>query len=102
MKYIKTYEKIKYEEYKKGDFVLLDIEKMKRMDAERHYFVDFYEYPDNMAKIIYFDEEMFYPYRIEFYNGKTTVVSFYDFIRKLTEDEIEHFKTKKSAFKYNL
>ena len=102
MKHIKKYN----EEFKKGDYVLLDLEKMNEYDKEDSGSAYYVKPPDPLAIIIGVYEREREPddlkYSIEFYNHEITNIRSIEVIRLLTPEEIEEFKIKQTAYKYNL
>ena len=100
MKHIKKYN----EKFKKGDYVLLDLEKMNEYDKEDiaaggHYVNP----PDSLAIItLVYPGEDELEYAVKFYNDEYTNIRKIEIIRKLMPEEIDKFKLKKLTNKYNL
>lgn len=104
MKHIKSFENNFIEDniskYKKGDYVLLDLKKIKNSISKT--FSDPYNFKDDKAIIKDFSSDSFYPYNIEFYDFDEDCVTEKEIKRLLTEKEIESFNLKRSTHKYNL
>jgi len=105
MKYLKKFEKIIY--YNVGDYVLLDLERIKENTMEEFGSLESHTaksfLPDDLeGKIDYFHYQEDYPYGIKLYNDKLYDIKTNEISRLLTSEEIEEFETKKESFKYNL
>ena len=108
MKHLKTFEKKvqKILKYNINDYILLDINEILRKNEEDSIAGI---PPDNLAKIekILDDTEHdrdgdWFPYDIIFFNNQKLTVRPEEIIRKLTEDEILKYESKKQGMKYNL
>jgi len=116
MKYLKHFESIDTKldttnnivDYKVGDYILLDVEKINKQNNILGISTAIDE---SMAKITSFVLDEFiknnegYPYGIEFYNGKKQnvhYIKYEEILRKLNKSEIEEFDAKKDSLKYNL
>jgi len=115
---IKEIDESNYYGYKKGDYVLLDLKKMKERDDILHAnnlgaFDDEYESTD----VFYTEDKKFariyYPnirdegfqeseHRVKFSNNNVYDAYESEIIRLLTPDEIEEYEARKNANKYNL
>ena len=109
MKHLKKYESIDefIDEliYKPGDYILLNIPKIKKNIEDYHSFnnISIKNIPSNKAKITKIINNDVYPYKIIFdTTNKSTSIEQDEIIRKLTPEEINDFKFKKNADKYNL
>jgi len=99
MKYIRLFEN--YTGYDVGDYILLDLELMiKHLKAEKIYN---YVIPDSFAIIEEFRERSKkYPFLVKSYDNLKSFIQLDEIIRKLIPEEIEEFKIKQTANKYNL
>ena len=101
MKYIKMFEGFS-EIFRKGDYVLLNTEEIFDNLISKN------ENPSNIkdkyAIVLEFEprNNEGFPYKIEFYDGSTLRLNYYEIKRKMTPEEIEEFNTKKYSKKYNL
>jgi len=105
MKYLKTYEENKsLQIYYPGDYLLLDVERIKNDNIElrNKYGDDFSDPTDNLSQMVKYDKSDDYPYIVKLYNGDEQCLDNKEIIRKMTSEEIEEYKLKKTAFKYNL
>jgi len=116
MKYLKNFEDLSNSEYKAGDYVLLDLNKIKSNNKNNDYEmdeVDEYGNPvpiDEYALIKDMTAELnngLYLYNVTFYNYNNDEDNSYgvesdEIIRKLNKNEIEEFNRKKDALKYNI
>lgn len=109
MKYLKTFEK-KFQKklkYNVNDYILIDIDEILRKNKEESIAGS---PPDNLAKIekILNDtpgkdrEGDWFPYDIIFFNNQNITIRPEEIIRKLTDDEILEYESKKQGTKYNL
>ena len=118
MKYIKFFEN-NIVKYKVDDYVLLDLEAMKRESEERRKEMElrgafdwndtdededteFYKDDYKYGKIYMVIDRDYNPYRVRFYDGVIYDVTEDNIIRLLNDDEIEEYESKKEALKYNL
>ena len=94
----KLFEKVTY---KTGDYILIDVEEVKRNNEENLVAGDV---PDSMGKIFTIDRKMDknYPYHVEFINNQILQLRPIEILRKLTPDEIAEYEAKKETIKYNL
>lgn len=101
MKYIKLYEGFS-KIFKKGDYVLLNTEEI--IDNIIRHNQDPSSLKDKYAIVLIFEPKNndLYPYEVEFFDGNTIRLDYYEIERTLTTEEIEIFNTKKNSFKYNL
>jgi len=88
--------------YKPGDYIVLDIDKIKANFVK--YDFDGYLPIDNIALITkyYHDRSN---YQIEFFNGMDDdffLIDDGEIIRKANEEEIQDFECKKDTIKYNV
>jgi len=93
----------KFEEYKEGDIVILNVNKMKQNNVADGLKADA-SIEDSEAEIIETGGPL-YPYDIEFYNGETTSVNDEEILRKQTPEEEQKYILKRAKFsvnKYNL
>ena len=102
MKYIKTFEEINLK-YNVGDCVILDMDKIKRINIEHNYDPGFNDPMDNIVQIIKLrkSEEDEY-YQVEFYFGQDDdfyIIRDRDILREATPEEIEDFNEKKKVDK---
>ena len=106
MKHIKTFEEINTLKYKVGDYILIDIKKLKEKYKK---WASVYEFPEKQAKIIGANNSDKQPYIVPL--GKTDDRNFFflredEIIRLLTPKEIKEYKLnieiKKNVNKYNL
>ena len=99
MKYIRHYEEdIKYN-YKKGDYIILNMENIKKENSKNN-FVKLP--PSDCALLILDNRNMSYPYLVEFFNGESLAIKPYEILRPATTEEIEKFEIQKNSNKYNL
>ena len=116
MKYLKTFESLLYSDYKAGDYVLLDLIKIKSNNKDNDYEMDEVDEYGNSIPIDEFalikDKTVelnngLYLYNVTFYNYNNDEDNSYgvesdEIIRKLNKNEIEEFNRKKDALKYNI
>ena len=100
MKYIKPFDIIN--KYKIGDYILIDLTQLEHDQV--HLIKTGEKLPEDygMTIISDFDESEVYPYSVTFYTGEEDFIKDDEIIRKLTPSEIEKFKTKIEANKYNI
>lgn len=98
--------------YKKDDYVLLDLDQIEKNNKCENWFHIMDMPDDNMAQISDIDINNLLnrpanvvtklPYIVKFYNGEIFTTKDDEIIRKLTDDEIEEYETKKDAKNFNL
>lgn len=96
---------IKSPMYNIGDIVRLNIKKILDFNKSKGYTPDknvalFPAHP--VGKITKYRNDLDYPYRIKFYDGRKFDAEDDEILRKANSDEIEEFLFKKDTFKYNL
>jgi len=106
MKHLKTYEYRMLKYYKKGDYISLNINKIKE-ENRKH---DFTLIPsDNLAYIFnvdtidgQVDSRSVYPYHVLTSDNYKIIVKQDEISGLLTDDEIEEYETRKDIKTYNL
>ena len=117
LKYFENHEK-DYKDYEVGDYVLLDLESMKReaeqlrkkmelrgafdwsdTDEEDE---EFYKEDYRYGRIYMAIDRDYNPYRVRFSDGVIYDVTRENIIRFLNDEEIEEYESKVDAIKYNL
>ena len=100
MKHLKNVEDtVKSLKYKEGDYILLDVEKIKENNIKFGYKDIIY---DNCGEIYAAYPTEKYPYVVLYYNDNQIQIIEDEIIRLLNQDEINDFLIKKEAKKYNL
>jgi hypothetical protein len=109
MKYLKNFEKLHENKYKVGDYILINIDFIKKHNFYNTFYSDF---TVPFGRITDVDYILFNPYTVSiiYENAPMPDRSGIDamclrddeIIRHLTPDEIDEFESKKTALKYNL
>jgi len=114
MKYLKCFEDLSNSDYNKGDYVLLDLDKIRYNNNESgDVDVDENGDPTPFDKYALINEITVelnngqFLYNVIFYNYNKEINNSYgvqsdEIIRKLNSSEIEVFNRKKDALKYNI
>lgn len=98
MKYLKKFEAQRTLKYKVGDYILLDMDKVRQENKEH----GFIKVPDDVIGKIILISSGYYPYLYETYTTNTFMSRDFEIIRKLTTEEISEYEIKKTAGNYNL
>jgi len=91
--------------YKKNDYILIDVDEIKRNNEEHSVAGD---PPDTVAKIIQIDkmnvkkDDNNYPYHVEFIDDQVLQLRSVEILRKLTPSEIVEFEIKQMSNKFNI
>ena len=125
MKYLRKYNENKIiggveiannDKYKVDEYVLVNIESLKRKSAEQRELYgqeldddrdgtprnDFYKSYYQYAKVFLLFDRSYAPYRLIFYDGTIHDVDEEDIIRLLTEDEIQIYEALKTGTTFGI
>lgn len=106
MRYIKKFEGYTFGV---GDYVLLDLDKLKELEKEDSIKSGLYDKDDDELQDDFKYAQIYFkfitresPFRVKFHTGRVYDVDYDIILRLLNQYEIDSYESKKSANKYNL